>query len=162
MTLTNDPVEHELYASIVANPDDNAPRLVIADWYEENGFEQRARFIRDQISNNVHPMQALRCDYLDEFRAWSGPLITGNFQPYKVWYKRGFVWSLMMNTYQATTILGVIVEKYPIQLVRIGRSFSTIPHDEHSWQSRIYKNVTYVICDGTDQSVYDSNLISQQ
>lgn len=162
MTLTNDPVEHELCASIIANPDDDAPRLIIADWYDENGFNSRAKFIRNQISNDVHPTQALRCDYLDEFRAWSGLEIVSNFQPYNVWYKRGFIWSLMMNTTQITTILGDLVKKYPIQLVRIGKGFSPLPTDPYSWKSHIYKNITYVICDGSDQSVFHSDLICQQ
>jgi uncharacterized protein (TIGR02996 family) len=35
-------------ADIVANPDDDTPRLVYADWLEDNGDPQRARFIRVQ------------------------------------------------------------------------------------------------------------------
>lgn len=36
-------------AAIVANPDDDLPRLVFADWLEENGDSDRAEFIRLQI-----------------------------------------------------------------------------------------------------------------
>jgi uncharacterized protein (TIGR02996 family) len=36
-------------ADIVANPEDDTPRLVFADWLEENGQEERAEFIRVQI-----------------------------------------------------------------------------------------------------------------
>jgi uncharacterized protein (TIGR02996 family) len=36
-------------AAIVANPQEDAPRLVFADWLEENGEAARAGFIRDQI-----------------------------------------------------------------------------------------------------------------
>ncbi len=35
---------------IVADPDDDAPRLVYADWLDENGQPERAEFIRVQIS----------------------------------------------------------------------------------------------------------------
>lgn len=35
--------------TICANPDDDAPRLVYADWLEENGFGPLAEFIRVQI-----------------------------------------------------------------------------------------------------------------
>jgi uncharacterized protein (TIGR02996 family) len=38
-----------LLAGIVENPDDDAPRLVFADWCEENGEADRAEFIRAQI-----------------------------------------------------------------------------------------------------------------
>lgn len=38
-----------LMASIIANPADDAPRLVFADWLEEHGQPERAEFIRLQI-----------------------------------------------------------------------------------------------------------------
>jgi uncharacterized protein (TIGR02996 family) len=39
-----------LLAAISAEPDDDAPRLVYADWLQENGDEEQARFIRDWIA----------------------------------------------------------------------------------------------------------------
>lgn len=39
-----------LLAAILAAPDDDAPRLVYADWLEEHGEETRAEFIRMQIN----------------------------------------------------------------------------------------------------------------
>lgn len=159
MTLTNDLVEHQLYDSIIANPDDDAPRLIIADWYEENGFELRAKFIRNQIRSNDYMKHGLRGDAIDyvydagEFNSWSGPLITGNFKPCDVWYKRGFIWSLMMSTNKADDLLDYIVKKHPIQLVRIGKKSSKIPRDPIMLKSNKHKNVTYVICSG----MYDVN-----
>ena len=38
-----------LFASILASPDEDTPRLVYADWLEENGQHARAEFIRVQI-----------------------------------------------------------------------------------------------------------------
>jgi uncharacterized protein (TIGR02996 family) len=38
-----------LLAAIVAHPDDDTPRLVYADWLQENGDEEQAQFIRDSI-----------------------------------------------------------------------------------------------------------------
>src|SRR5689334_13851092 len=38
-----------LLAAIVAAPDDDAPRLVYADWLDEHGDPDRAEFIRHQI-----------------------------------------------------------------------------------------------------------------
>jgi len=37
-----------LIAAIAANPDEDTPRLVLADWLQENGEEDRAEFIRYQ------------------------------------------------------------------------------------------------------------------
>ena len=39
-----------LLASVVASPDDDLPRLVYADWLEENGQPERGEFIRLQIA----------------------------------------------------------------------------------------------------------------
>lgn len=38
-----------LLRAVCANPDDDTPRLVFADWLQENGDEERAEFIRLQI-----------------------------------------------------------------------------------------------------------------
>ena len=40
--------EEAFLADIIANPDDDAPRLIYADWLEEHGDEARAEFIRVQ------------------------------------------------------------------------------------------------------------------
>ena len=39
-----------LLAAIIANPDDDTPRLVYADWLDENGQPERAEFIRIQCA----------------------------------------------------------------------------------------------------------------
>ncbi|MFO0935365.1 MAG: TIGR02996 domain-containing protein [Gemmataceae bacterium] len=39
----------DLLESILAAPDDDLPRLIAADWFEENGEPDRAEFIRVQI-----------------------------------------------------------------------------------------------------------------
>ena len=38
-----------LMFAVCENPDDDTPRLVLADWLEENGEPERAQFIRLQI-----------------------------------------------------------------------------------------------------------------
>jgi len=44
--------DHDTFlASICANPDDDAPRLIYADWLEEQGDSTRAEFIRLQIEH---------------------------------------------------------------------------------------------------------------
>lgn len=39
----------DLLAGIRSRPDDDAPRLILADWLEENGQEERAEFVRIQV-----------------------------------------------------------------------------------------------------------------
>ena len=41
------PTESALLAAVLANPADDLPRLVLADWLEENGQAERAMTIRD-------------------------------------------------------------------------------------------------------------------
>src|SRR5262245_55658876 len=38
-----------LLTAIIAHPDDDAPRLVYADWLQEHGNEEQAQYIRDAI-----------------------------------------------------------------------------------------------------------------
>src|SRR5262245_15204849 len=38
-----------LLRGVIDEPDDDTPRLVMADWFEENGESDRAEFIRLQI-----------------------------------------------------------------------------------------------------------------
>ncbi|MBN9121598.1 MAG: TIGR02996 domain-containing protein [Planctomycetes bacterium] len=39
-----------LLAAIVAEPDEDAPRLVYADWLQEHGDDEQAQFVRDSIA----------------------------------------------------------------------------------------------------------------
>jgi uncharacterized protein (TIGR02996 family) len=49
-----------LLAAILANPDDDTPRLVYADWLDEHDESARAEFIRVQIALVHAPTLALR------------------------------------------------------------------------------------------------------
>jgi uncharacterized protein (TIGR02996 family) len=42
--VTDHPQYRALLASVLAAPDDDLPRLVLADWLEENGQPERAEF----------------------------------------------------------------------------------------------------------------------
>lgn len=52
--------EQSLLATILNNPDDDTPRLVFADWLDENGQEERAELIRVQIELARYPTASLR------------------------------------------------------------------------------------------------------
>lgn len=47
--MTHDPDALALLRTILTHPDDDAPRLVYADWLEEHGEPERAAFVRAQI-----------------------------------------------------------------------------------------------------------------
>jgi uncharacterized protein (TIGR02996 family) len=68
---------------ILANPDDDAPRLRYADWLDENGQPARAELIRLQVRlarMPAHhperpPLAAREQQILDEYQeAWASPL----------------------------------------------------------------------------------------
>ena len=53
--------ENALLAAILANPDDNLPRLVLADWLQEHGEDERAELIRIECEMARSPDRAA-CD----------------------------------------------------------------------------------------------------
>ena len=84
-----------LLAAIRANPADDLPRLVYADWLDEHGDPDRAEFIRLQIADD-HPNDAEchceRCRRQVGLGAsngwWEGPTLPGGLRG---WFQRGFV-----------------------------------------------------------------------
>jgi uncharacterized protein (TIGR02996 family) len=45
-----------LYAAVLADPDADAPRLVLADYWDEHGEPDRAEFVRVQVErHHTHP-----------------------------------------------------------------------------------------------------------
>jgi uncharacterized protein (TIGR02996 family) len=63
-----------LYRAIVARPEDDTPRLVYADWLDENGHEEEAEFIRLECrleeSLPDHPEYTEWLDRREELRLW--------------------------------------------------------------------------------------------
>ena len=47
--MTLHPEAAAFLAAIAANPDDDTPRLIFADWLEEHGEPERAEFVRVQV-----------------------------------------------------------------------------------------------------------------
>ena len=59
--------DQALLSAIIADPDDDRPRLVYADWLEEHGQRDRARLIRVQIElahgpDNADDTRGLRAE----------------------------------------------------------------------------------------------------
>lgn len=85
-----------LVAGILANPDDDTPRLVAADWFEENGDAARGEFIRVQVNRARLPptdpqqpeLAARELRLLKEHAArWIG----AHFAFKKCRFRRGFI-----------------------------------------------------------------------
>jgi len=81
-----------LHAAVCANPDDDTPRLVFADWLQEHGEEERAEFIRVQIELERLPVGKKRAakearakELLDAHeKEWAKPV-----QPFVAGHHRG-------------------------------------------------------------------------
>ncbi len=87
----------DLYRVVVEAPHEDAPRLILADWLEENNQAERAEFIRTQIEMEQH--RELTPQWIALFRK-ADKLLSGNFQmwsfPIPQWiqspvFRRGFV-----------------------------------------------------------------------
>jgi uncharacterized protein (TIGR02996 family) len=94
--------EQALLHAVCDEPDDDAPRLVYADWLEEHGQPERAEFIRVQIeladlpaSNRRHKIEARERSLLEEHgEEWFAPLQPFVFTDYSDEpgeFRRGFV-----------------------------------------------------------------------
>jgi uncharacterized protein (TIGR02996 family) len=63
-----------LYRSILAHPADDTPRLVYADWLEENGRSEEAEFIRVECRlDSILPQEPEYTELIDrreELRLW--------------------------------------------------------------------------------------------
>jgi uncharacterized protein (TIGR02996 family) len=119
------PADSAFLHAIQANPDDDAPRLVYADWLDEHGDHDRAEFIRAQIELARLPEDDDRRTTLEwrerELLAaheaeWLGPLPAG----VREWaFRRGFLDEIALD---AETFLGEggpLFDRHPIRRVRV-------------------------------------------
>jgi uncharacterized protein (TIGR02996 family) len=87
-----------ILGTICDHPDDNAPRLVYADWLDENGDPERAEFIRWQIEiANLDPTSKRYEEIFPKMRAklsrkgkeWAGNITNRIGQ--QILFRRGFI-----------------------------------------------------------------------
>jgi uncharacterized protein (TIGR02996 family) len=90
--------EEGLLADIIDNPDDDTPRRILADYYEEHGQSERAEFIRLQLEQAALPEDdprlreiALRSTGLLQAHGegWLGPL--ARVRGVAMTWKRGMI-----------------------------------------------------------------------
>jgi uncharacterized protein (TIGR02996 family) len=113
--------------SILDAPDDDAPRLVYADWLEEHGESERAEFIRVQVKLAQLPPQAPERAALaareqvllqEHSREWAEPLRGLNWG----WrFVRGFIEAIQIHPFQRETVqaLARVVALAPIRMLSI-------------------------------------------
>ncbi len=129
-------------AAIIAEPDDDLPRLVFADWLEENGDSDRAEFIRLQCAAEREPfassqrgMMVARADRLlaANKARWSIPLIHGVQK-----FRRGFVEHLHISADDLIQHAGQIERAAPVTGLRLSavadRSIRLV---EIEWLARV-------------------------
>jgi uncharacterized protein (TIGR02996 family) len=103
------PEYRALFAGVVERPDDDAPRLVLADWLEENGHPERAELIRLQIELERTPRHDPRHAELRrrdaEFNKlkwdWMLPISGLGHAHFDPFYRRGFQYSLTSRHWKA-------------------------------------------------------------
>src|SRR5689334_5694977 len=95
-----------LMADIIENPDDDTPRLVLADWLDENDDLDRAEFIRLQLllakrgDDRTLATEQTRARELEKLHKdlWLMELPT----PFRkgAWFRRGFVEGINVSAIQ--------------------------------------------------------------
>ncbi len=126
-----------LWAAILANPDDDLPRLVYADWLDENGSglpsperesaADRAAAIRTQIeyarAEPFSPVARIADERTQRLvkahrQEWGGHLreFTETFE-----FVRGFIGHVTIEAARSAQVLPTVFETDPIQAIRILR-----------------------------------------
>jgi uncharacterized protein (TIGR02996 family) len=124
-----------LQRAVVADPDDDTPRLIYADWLEENGQAERAAFIRAHIeasraepfSEQARQAQVRAGQLLDKNRqAW-----TRHFQKHlflTLDFQRGFIGKIGIEPIVAAEAVEAVFVNEPVQSLELIRH-DGVPED---------------------------------
>lgn len=106
-----------LLAAVLADPENDTPRLVYADWLEDNGEAERAACIRDAIRTGEESRFVL--DAGTWFRIPGNVVPTEHNRSITAAWKRGFPWKLW-GTLAALLEHGpAIVLEHPVTAVEV-------------------------------------------
>lgn len=133
--------ERLLIRAVCESPAEDTPRLMLADWYEENGQPERAEFIRLQIllhntsfirAGGIHARWpepwVSRIKRADELvrahgREWGGaataqkpkcaPHLFGD------WFRRGFVWRVEFGSGRFFRDAELVFRSHPVERVTL-------------------------------------------
>jgi uncharacterized protein (TIGR02996 family) len=127
-------VDDSLLRAIIEDPDDDAPRLVYADWLDEHGESARAAFIRAQVKLARLPVgdpgrpalvqieRTLWRAHRDEWTAWVPEWAEANE------FGRGFLEEIRCDAATFFAQADEVRLKAPLQAVRLdGRAGIAIP-----------------------------------
>jgi uncharacterized protein (TIGR02996 family) len=140
-----------LLRAVCEHPDDDTPRLVFADWLDENGEPDRAEFIRLQIAVDRTPgypdrfgpehRELIKRIKFDLFRgAWENDLpLPGPDAP--VW-KRGFIETIRCTVEAWRSACKVVFALHPVQRVEFtdiedGASLEVTHEPGHTYPWRL-------------------------
>lgn len=132
--------EDALLAAVLAAPDDDLPRLVLADWLDENGREERAHIIRDPkpytFSNEwgdwalvVGEGETVARAYVEHFVALNEWGVSSWPQGVRITVRRGFVsevrctlagWCGRSNFAEVTSVSGFSLPPVEFRTTGIG------------------------------------------
>jgi uncharacterized protein (TIGR02996 family) len=115
-----------LFAAILAEPDEDTPRLVYADWLDENDWPERAEFVRVQVEQTHSPTDALRArertllarheeEWLAPLRAPGQPLDGGAGSR----FRRGFVEVVWMSARSFIDKAAGLFAQAPVRELRV-------------------------------------------
>ena len=118
-----------LFAAVLREPDEDTPRLVYADWLEENGLPERAEFIRVQVDlARTHTFELIRREkeLLGRFEEeWLAPLKAPG-QPLDggagAMFRRGFVEVVWMSARAFLEKAGELFAAAPVRELRVTRT----------------------------------------
>jgi uncharacterized protein (TIGR02996 family) len=119
--------DQALFAAILADPEDDAPRLVYADWLDEHGDSDRAEFIRVQCDLARRPkyddrrpaLEARERELLKRYgAAWAKPVaaITKEYE-----FRRGFVAAVTIGAAKLLSHGDQLFATAPVRHVRVLR-----------------------------------------
>ena len=129
-----------LLRAVIADPDDDLPRLVYADWLDEHGQDERAEFIRLHVGRSVQvtaaeDFQALKgsSEYRDRMeriqllrwthgRRWAAEIAPGFLRERSgppPWFERGFIEEASLPARAYLRELDRIYANTPLRKVRL-------------------------------------------
>lgn len=117
-----------LLRGVLTGPRANLPRLVLADWLEENGQERRAKLIRKDIDGELGPLSGSALEVMLGFAA--GPPLTFSprqnvmggmigFGVSSFSFSRGFVCEVSMDTADFLANAAAVFSRHPVTTVAL-------------------------------------------
>jgi uncharacterized protein (TIGR02996 family) len=119
--------EQAFLDAVIAAPDDDAPRLIYADWLDEHNQSERAEFIRlqcelarmERFDPCRLPLEKREQEILKKYGArWAEPLapITRDYE-----FRRGFIDAVSVGARKFLKLGAQLFALAPVQTIRLTR-----------------------------------------